>query len=84
MPGFISRGLLWNLQHDYFYACVATHRLFFVRGVITGKFIVAKYAPPSQDRNLFAWRDHGIKKPSTVDVTMQRAKLVTERNYKKK
>jgi len=80
MPGFISKGLLWNLHHDYFYAYVATHRLFFVHGVTTGKFIAAKYALSSQDRNPFAWREHVINIPSMADVTMQRARLVTERS----
>jgi len=80
MPGFISKGLLWNLHRDYFYAYVATHRLFSVHGVITGKFIAAEYVLSSQDRDPFAWRDHVIKKPSMEDVIMQRAKLVAERS----
>jgi len=79
MPGFISKGLLWNLHHDYFYAYFVTHRLFSVHGAIMGKFIAAEYVLSSQDRNPFAWRDHVIKKPSMADVTMQRARLVTER-----
>jgi len=45
-----------------------------------GKFIAAEYVLSSQDRNPSAWRDHGIKKLSMEDVTMQRAKLVTERS----
>jgi hypothetical protein len=79
MPGFISKGLLWNLHHDYFFVYVVMHRLLSVHGAIMGKFIAVQFVPFSQDRNPSAWREHVIKKPSMADVTMQPARRVTER-----